>query len=138
GTRGLLVLGKEAGWTLYGPRNKEVKRMAGRPDLPAHHGDFFECVRSGNRPHADIEINHLSTALCHLGNIATRLRRTLRFDPKAERFVGEMVANALVGRQYRPGHWDVPLGVLYLPPRTYHQRSVCRRRSAPGYIICTR
>jgi predicted dehydrogenase len=111
GTRGLLVLGKEAGWTLYGPRNKEVKRMAGRPDLPAHHGDFFECVRSGNRPRADIEINHLSTALCHLGNIATRLGRTLRFDPKAERFVSDKEANALVRRQYRPGHWAVPQGV---------------------------
>jgi predicted dehydrogenase len=111
GTRGMLILGKEAGWTLYGPRNKEVKRMAGRPDLPAHHADFFACVRNGNRPRGDIEINHLSTTLCHLGNIATRLGRRLRFDPKAERFVGDKEANVLVRREYRAGHWAVPQGV---------------------------
>ncbi|MCC6418500.1 MAG: Gfo/Idh/MocA family oxidoreductase [Gemmataceae bacterium] len=111
GTQGMLVLGKGSGWTLYGPRNKEIKRMRGSPNLPAHHTNFFECIRSGNRPNADIEINHLATTLCHLGNIATRVGRTLRFDPRTERFVSDKDANALVSREYRAGHWAVPQGV---------------------------
>jgi predicted dehydrogenase len=111
GTQGMMVLGKGSGWVLYGPRNKEIRRLAGRPDLTAHHTNFFQCVRTGNRPSADIEINHLGTTLCHLGNLATRLGRTLRFDARAERFVDDREANALVRREYRAGHWAVPQGV---------------------------
>ncbi len=111
GTQGMMVLGKGSGWVQYGPRNKEIRRMAGRPDLTAHHTNFFECIRKGNRPSADIEINHLATTLCHLGNIATRLQRSLRFDARAERFVDDREATALVSRDYRAGHWAVPQGV---------------------------
>lgn len=110
GTQGMMVFGKGSGWKLYGPRNKEIKSMAGRPDLLAHHRNFFDCIKSGNRPNADIEINHHSTTLCHLGNIATRLRRTLSFDPKTETFVSDKEANDLVSRQYRE-HWGRPRGM---------------------------
>src|SRR5206468_4100496 len=63
GTNGMLILGKGEGWRLFGPRNKELKSMNGRPNLPAHHRDFFEAIRANRRPSADIEIGHLSTAL---------------------------------------------------------------------------
>src|SRR5439155_700352 len=56
GTNGMMIFGKEAGWRLYGPRNKELKTMSGRPDLPAHHRNFFDCIRKNARPHGDIEI----------------------------------------------------------------------------------
>ncbi len=49
----------------------------------------------------DIEDGHLSSALCHLGNIAYRLKRTVNFDPKTESFPGDDAANALLTRQYR-------------------------------------
>ena len=52
-----------------------------------------------------------SSALCHLGNIATRVRATLDFDPSAERMLNSADANALVKRSYRDGHWAVPHGV---------------------------
>jgi len=111
GTKGMLILGKHAGWQLYGPRNELREKMAGPIDAAAHHADFLDAIRKGRRPNADIAEGHLSASLCHLGNIATRLRRTLRFDPATERFAGDDEANALAGRTYRAGHWAVPKGI---------------------------
>lgn len=111
GTQGMLILGKESGWTLYGPRNKEIKRMSGTPNLLGHHRNFLECTRTGNRPNADIEINHLSTTLCHLGNIATRVGRVVNFDPRSEEIQNDKEAGPMIRRQYREGHWAVPRGV---------------------------
>jgi predicted dehydrogenase len=111
GTEGMLLLGKNDGWKLFGPKNQlRDSREASGMGLP-HHRDFIAAVREDRRPNADIEIGHLSTALCHLGNIATRLGRTLHFDAKAERFIDDPEANALVSRDYRDGHWAVPKGV---------------------------
>jgi predicted dehydrogenase len=111
GTKGMLILGKGGGWQLFGPRNEPRDKMTGSPDGPAHHRNFLECIKSGRHPHADIEIGHLSSSLSHLGNIATRLGRTLHFDPKGERFIGDEEANRLVRREYRREHWAVPKGV---------------------------
>jgi len=109
GTDGLMLLGKHGGWKLYGPRNKLREQMGGSPDLRAHHDDFFRCIREGGTPNADIEIGHLSSSLCHLGNIATRVGRALEFDPKREQIVGDDAANAMVTREYRD-HWGRPSG----------------------------
>jgi len=111
GTKGMLILGKGGGWQLFGPRNAPGEKMTGKPDGPAHHRDFLECIRSGNRSNADIEIGHLSSSLCHLGNIATRVGRILHFDPKTEQIAGDDEANKLIRRSYREGHWAVPTGV---------------------------
>lgn len=110
GTAGMMIFGKEAGWRLYGPRNKEVKAMTGTPNLLAHHRNFFDCIRKNATPSADIEIGHLSAALCHLGNIATRVRRVINFDPKTEEIVNDKEAGPMVRRQYRE-HWATPRGV---------------------------
>jgi predicted dehydrogenase len=110
GTNGMFVVGHSEGWRLYGPRNKELKVTSGSVNLPAHHRNFFDCIRNNTRPVADVEIGHLSASLCHLGNIATRVRRVLSFDPKTEEILNDKEANALVRRQYRQ-HWGTPRGV---------------------------
>ncbi len=111
GTSGYMVLGKAKSWQIFGKKNAPGEEMKGTIDLDAHHQNFFDCIRTGARPNADIEIHHYSACLCHLGNIATRLGRTLNFDPAAEKFIGDDEANKLVGREYRKGHWAVPKGV---------------------------
>ncbi len=111
GTKGMLVLGKGGGWQLFGPRNELREKMAGKVDGPSHHRNFLECIKTGARPHADIEIGHLSATLVHLGNIATRVGRTLHFDPATEKIVGDDEAAKLVRRSYREDHWAVPKGV---------------------------
>jgi predicted dehydrogenase len=110
GTEGMIVGGKRGLWQIFGKRNKlieEIKSPTG-PDLAAHHENFLNCIRTGALPHADIEINHRSTALCHLGNIAARTRSALVFDPVKESFIGNETAGAYLSRQYRP-HWAAPV-----------------------------
>jgi predicted dehydrogenase len=111
GTKGYMILGKGSGWQVFGPRNAPGQKATGKPDLPAHHQNFFECIRNGGTPNADVEIGHHSAALCHLGNIATRLGRTLHFDPANETIAGDSQANDMLRRKYRLGHWAVPKGV---------------------------
>ena len=69
----------------------------------AHFKNFIYCVKSRNWQdlNADILEGHMSTALCHLGNIACRLRRTLWFNPYSEKFVNDEEANSYLTRIYR-------------------------------------
>lgn len=109
GTRGMMVLGR-SGWQIYGERNEPGPSAKGNISLPPHHSNFFDCIKSGGTPNADIAVNHLSSALCHLGNLATRLGRSLRLDPAKEEILGDEEAHRLVRRTYRDGHWAAPKG----------------------------
>lgn len=68
-----------------------------------HMGNFFDCVRSRQDPIAHVEVGHRSASICHLGAIALRLGRPLRWDPTRETFTGEGAgeANAFVAREMR-------------------------------------
>jgi len=50
---------------------------------------------------ADIEEGHLSSAYCHLGNIAYRLGRKLHINPANESFIADPEADSLLTRKYR-------------------------------------
>jgi hypothetical protein len=106
-----MILGKKDGWQVTLEGNKPGPSGRGTFSLPHHHQNFFDCIRSGARPNADIEIGHLTAALCHLGNIATRVGRLLRFDPQNEQIKSDPDAAKFLHREYRPGHWAVPKGV---------------------------
>ena len=75
----------------------------------AHVANFCSAIRGEATQTADALTGHLSTSLCHLGNIATRLGRSLAFDPQTETIKGDEEANALVRREYRE-HWATPKG----------------------------
>jgi len=68
-----------------------------------HFTNFIECVRSRRWQdlNADILEGHLSSSLCHLGNIACRLKRTLRFNAHAETFVNDSEADSYLSKNYR-------------------------------------
>ena len=69
-----------------------------------HIENFFECVRTGKKPNADVETGHRATTLCHLVNICRAVQRKLRWDPKEEHFLGDEQANALLLRPRRKGY----------------------------------
>lgn len=69
-----------------------------------HYRNFLDCVRSRREPIAPIETAHRSISIAHLGNIAMQLGRKLRWDPKAERFVGDPEADRKLSRAMR-GPW---------------------------------
>jgi predicted dehydrogenase len=66
-----------------------------------HMGNFFESVRTRKPPICDAEIGHRSASVCHLGGIALRLGRKLRWDPAREEFVDDREANAHLAREQR-------------------------------------
>jgi predicted dehydrogenase len=105
-TSGVAFYGPEAylvihnrGWEVT-YKNRE-KGPSGTESGGSHEADFLECIRSRKQPNADVEIGRRSTTLCHLGNIAYRLRREIRFDPKTETFGHDKDANAYLTKQYR-------------------------------------
>ncbi|MFM7243288.1 MAG: Gfo/Idh/MocA family protein [Planctomycetaceae bacterium] len=68
-----------------------------------HLQNWLDCIRSRERPVADVEIGHRSITVCHLAGIARRLGRPLEWDPAAERFVSDPEADALLARPRRAG-----------------------------------
>ena len=65
------------------------------------HDDFLKCVKSRKDPYFPVDIGHRVSSVCHLANIAIRVSRKLRWDPKAERFENDEQANALLSRPMR-------------------------------------
>jgi predicted dehydrogenase len=111
GVSGTLVIDSD-GWHVADPDGKAPETpVGGKPGGGTSHvGNFLECVRSRNKPHADIEIGHLSTRLCHLGNIAHRVGRRLTFDPGREAFRNDPEADRLLQREYGP-RFEMPAQV---------------------------
>jgi predicted dehydrogenase len=66
-----------------------------------HMGNFFDCIRSRKPPICDVEIGHRSASLCHLGVIALRLGRKLKWNPQKEQFIGDKQANQWLAREMR-------------------------------------
>lgn len=66
-----------------------------------HIGDWLDCIRSRKRPVCDVEIGHRSVTVAHLGNIAIRTGRKIRWDPVRETIVGDEEAAQMLSRPYR-------------------------------------
>jgi predicted dehydrogenase len=109
GTDGMMLLGRHGdGWEIYGLRGEKDTKRPGKEPTRAHIENFVQCIRSRRKPNADIEEGHLSTNLCHLGNISYRVGgRRLLYDGKTETFVADEEANNLAKRTYRKP-WVVP------------------------------
>ena len=96
GDKGTMIIG-ERGWHIADGDGSKSK--PGPDGQALHVRNFVDCVKSGEKPNADIEIGHLSTRLCHLGNIAYRVGKKLTFDAQREAF-HDPEANALLSRHY--------------------------------------
>lgn len=91
-------------WKAYDPEGKVMQE--GRSDVgqTAHVRNFLQAVRSRNRASLNQEIysGHISTVMCHAGNIAWRTGKKLRFNAATETF-DDAAANNLIGRVHRKG-----------------------------------
>jgi hypothetical protein len=106
GAKGWMRVADDKATVFFGRKNEpgpvltaDEKRDAGQ----GHFENFIECMRTRKSENlrAPIEDGHLSTALCHLGNISYRVGRSVKFDGRTERFVGDEEADKLLGRTYR-------------------------------------
>ena len=71
------------------------------PEINNHTQNWFDCIKSRQKPIADVEIGHRSAILCHLGNIARWVGRKLVWDPVNEVFPGDNEANEFLDRERR-------------------------------------
>jgi hypothetical protein len=111
GNNGVLVVDR-GGWEVYPESErkggKRTFRSAGLPRQSGssdyhylHVKNFLDCMRSRQTPNSDVEIGHNSMIACHLGNIAYRLNRQVKWDVENERMVDDKEAQNFVTRAYR-------------------------------------
>ena len=106
-----MLLGRVGGgWQIYG-RNGEKGPWDKYPHTQMqldHVGNFISCIRSREKPCADIEEGHISAALCHMGSISYRCgNRKLTFDAANQNFGGDAAANQYLRRTDR-APWIIP------------------------------
>lgn len=108
GEHGYVVIGNGT-WRAYDEKQKVCAAGASpnSEDDLRHKRDTLKAIRDGYRPTCDIEIGHVASGLIHLGNIAWRTDRKLKFHAKAENFGADAEANRLLGRDYR-APWSLP------------------------------
>jgi myo-inositol 2-dehydrogenase / D-chiro-inositol 1-dehydrogenase len=71
------------------------------PRSTSHHLNWLEAVRSRKAPIAPAAVAHRSGSACIVSWIAMKLARPLSWDAKAERFVNDAEANAMLSRPER-------------------------------------
>jgi predicted dehydrogenase len=75
------------------------------PRNNGHHDNWLDCIASREKPICDVEVGHRSATVCHLGNIAIKLGRPIKWDPAKEQIVGDDQANLFVSKPMRaPWH----------------------------------
>ncbi|MDO4570841.1 MAG: Gfo/Idh/MocA family oxidoreductase [Planctomycetia bacterium] len=75
----------------------------GKP-YEGHKENFIRCIREGGKPVSDVESHVQAMHCCHLCGIAARLNREVRWDPAAEKIVGDDQAASFFGREMYRGY----------------------------------
>ncbi|MCJ8211863.1 Gfo/Idh/MocA family oxidoreductase [Mucilaginibacter sp. RS28] len=97
---------------------KEVKSEAAEPAVQGrntasvsasmdslHVADFIDAMRNNRKPNCDAETGHITCLSMHLSNIAWRLKRDLKVDPKTGHILNDPEAQKMWSRTYEPG-WE--------------------------------
>lgn len=116
GTEGSILLDRNS-YAAYDKAGKLIKQVnersysattdtVGIGGLDVYHFEnFINGIRLEEKPHSPIEEAHKSTLLCHLGNIAQKLGRSLHTDPKNGRILNDDEAMSMWRREYEAG-WE--------------------------------
>ncbi len=75
-------------------------------DSPNHYANFADCVRSRRPTICPIDVAVGDDLISHLSDICIRLKRPVRWDPTAERIVGDETAARMLHRPLR-APWTV-------------------------------
>jgi predicted dehydrogenase len=92
-------------YTIYDPKGAEIGKGTGSANDRPHFENFVAAIREEGKLNCEIEEGYKSTLLCHLGNIAWRLGRTLHVDPAKGKISGDADSDRLWSREYREG-WE--------------------------------
>jgi len=103
GDEGWLIM-HNTGWKAADRDGKLLAQGGDSKAQEIHVRNFLDAIKSRKREDLNQEIfqGHVSSVMCHAGNIAWRTGKKLRFDPKTETF-DDAEANKFLGREYRKG-----------------------------------
>ena len=73
------------------------------------HGNWLDCIQSRKDPISPVDMGHMACVVCLISHIAMKIPRKLHWNSKAERFINDDQANALLTRSQRK-----PYGTNYL------------------------
>ena len=110
GSKGKLFVSKRGKFDVFDDQKNRVPvKLDGvvKPEVANHMQNWINTAKNGKTPNAPLEVATQTANAIHLGNISTRLKRSLVFD--GETIIDDAEANDLLGRKYRAeGHWSVP------------------------------
>ncbi len=104
GEKGWLIVDRSK-WVVNGTDEKPVTLHP----VGSHTGNFLECIKTREAPRSDIESAYYTTVMCHLGNIAYRVGRSLKWDGEKGVILGDPEAMECpqYQREYRKP-WELP------------------------------
>jgi predicted dehydrogenase len=115
GTKGRLFVNRskitgtpiEEGWDKDAFGDDDLKALYKGKPFEGHKQNFYRCIREGGLPVSDVYSHIIAMNTCHLAAIAARLGRTIKWDPAAEKIVGDDQAAAFASRKPREGY-EIP------------------------------
>ncbi len=88
------------------PWTQALKEPGTSPEqFSLHARNFLDCIKSRQRPIADVEDGHRTATTCHLANISLQVGRKIRWDAEKEEIIGDAEASERLMRPYRKP-WD--------------------------------
>lgn len=86
------------------PRMKPMEQSAPSPYMDntvLHARNFLDCIKSRQKPNADVEEGHRSTTMSLLANISLVVGQRLEWDAQQEKILNPKEANDLLHYEYR-------------------------------------
>jgi myo-inositol 2-dehydrogenase / D-chiro-inositol 1-dehydrogenase len=65
------------------------------------HGNWLDCIKSRKQPINPVEEGHRSCTVCLISHIAMKIPGILKWDPVAEKFIDNDLANSMLSRPQR-------------------------------------
>ena len=103
GSRGYQVKQERGGqFQDSAPRGAADEIKVDEGDVTVQHmRNFLDCIKSRNKPNADVEEGHRSTTIAHLANISLWTKSRIEWDPASERAINHEAANKYLDYAYR-------------------------------------
>jgi predicted dehydrogenase len=100
------------GETLFASDPKILEEVIGENEIHLiksdnHWQNFVDCVRSGEKTIAPIEVAYRAISVALLGEIAMQTGQKIQWDPDKEEIIGNPMAARLLDRPYR-APWQLP------------------------------
>jgi predicted dehydrogenase len=97
----------EENWDKDAFDDSDLQRLYKDKPYEGHKDNFYRCIRDGGLPVSDVFSHVQAMNTCHLAAIAARLNRKIKWDPNAERIVGDEQAATFFARTPRTGY-EIP------------------------------